>query len=114
MRRQENVVEAAHQLVVAVEDPVREDPEHLFRQGIFGDAVVVVESGLCAPANVEHGKHVVFGPVQDIGQFGPIVHFFEGQQFHRRAGDDEAVELLAAHLREGFVMGDQVFGGDIL
>ena len=57
---------------------------------------------------------MALGPVQDVGQFRPVIHFFEGQQFHRRAGDDEAVELLAAHLGEGFVVGDQVFGGDVL
>ena len=57
---------------------------------------------------------MLFGPIQDVGQFGPVVHFFEGQQFHRRAGDDKAVELLAAHLGKGFVVGDQVLGRDVL
>jgi hypothetical protein len=44
----------------SVLDAVREDAEHLGRQRVLGDAKLVIQPGLRAPADVEGGKDVVW------------------------------------------------------
>ena len=114
MRRQEYIIETAHEFVVALQNAVLENPEHFAGKLILWDSIAMVKSRLCAPANVECTKNVRIRPIHDIDEFGPIIHFFKGKQFHRRAGDDETVEFLTAHLRKRFVMIDQVLLRDIL
>ena len=45
-------------------------------------------------------------PVEDAREFVPIGDLLEGQQFDRRAGDDEAVKLAVCDLVPGIVETD--------
>ena len=57
---------------------------------------------------------VGFRPVENALEFVPVGHVLERQQLHRRAGNDEAVELAILHLVPGLVEGDEVFLGGVL
>ena len=54
----ENIVEAPEELTVAHLSPVGEDAEHLMVKGILGYTVVIVETCLCSPADIQGGKDV--------------------------------------------------------
>lgn len=109
----EPVVKPAHQGRGALDHAVGEDAVHLLGQGIFLDAVAVEEAGLRGPADVHRGKDVVRGPVHDGGQLFPVADFRKLHLLHRRAGDDQAVEVLLAHLVKGFVERLQVLQGRV-
>ena len=104
----ELVVEAAQQVGVRPGDPVPEHAEHLALENVLGHAVEVVQRRLGAPADVEAAEHVLLGPLDDAGQFVPVVHLLEGHGLDRRAGDDQPVELLALDLVPGVIEVDQV------
>ena len=86
-----------------------EDAEHLVRQVIFGNAVVVIQSRLSAPANIKRGLGVRLRPIHDLREFLPIIHFLERHLLHGRAGDDETVEFFVLDLIEGGVVIQQMF-----
>ena len=104
----EDIVEAAHQLVVAIEDAVMEDAKHLLGQQVLGNSVAMVQSGLRAPTYIQGSEHVGFSPIKDVLELRPVIHLCELQLLHRRAGDDQPIELLTANLGKRFVMVDQV------
>ena len=54
-----------------------EHAENLLGQLVFGNAVVIVDAGLRAPADMERGVHVRSRPRHDAGELIPIVHVFE-------------------------------------
>ena len=54
-----------------------------------------------------------FAPLHDLAKLRPVVHLFEVHQFHRRTGDDQAVEGPVPHAGEGFVEGQHVGLGGI-
>ena len=85
------------------------DPEELLRQQLFLDAVVIVQSRLSTPADMEGGMDVGLAPLHNLGQLLPVVHLLKGQILHRRAGDDHAVEFPILQLVEGLVEGQQMF-----
>ena len=114
MGREEPIVEPAHQRRGALDHLVGEHAEHLLGQLVLGHAVVIVDAGLGAPADVQRGVHVGLRPLHDLAEFRPVVHFFEFQPLHRRPGDDKAVEVLVAHRVEGGVEGLQMLGGRVL
>ena len=51
-----------------------EDAEDLLGQRLLGGAVVIVQSGLGTPTDVEGGVDVGAGPVHDLAQLVPVVH----------------------------------------
>ena len=93
--------------------PVLEHARHLGGQLVFGHAIVVIDAGLCAPADMQRGMHVRARPVHDAAQLGPIVHVFEIEQLHGRAGDDHAVEVLVGDVVERAVERLQVLLGHV-
>ena len=66
--------------------------EHLFRHSVFGNAVVVVQARLRAPADVEGGKYVCSWPAKNSAQLVPVIHILKSHHFHRRACNDQPVE----------------------
>ena len=74
----------------------------------------MVQAGLRSPADVQVGVDVGLGPIHDALQFRPVIHLLERQVLHRRAGDDQAVELLAFDLPERLVMVEQVLFRGVL
>ena len=113
----EHLIKAAHQRVCRTGDPVLEHAEHLFRQQLLAHAVVVVQPGLCAPADMEGGIDVRFAEVHDLAQLIPVVHLLKIHGLHRRAGDDHAVVAVVLHLVKGLVkglkMGSRHMGGRV-
>jgi hypothetical protein len=53
-------------------------------------------------------------PVHQLDELGPVVDVLERQLLDRRAGDDEAVEALVAHLAERRVVLEQVLRRGVL
>ena len=88
--------------------------EELLLQRIFGDAVVVKQSRLGPPADVEGGVDVGGGPVHDPAQLRPVVHVGEVVVLHRGAGDNHAVVLPVLDLVKGGVEGGQVVRVSVL
>jgi len=108
----EHIVKALEKPVVFTSGSVGENPREFGGERIFFDAVVVVESGLGAPADMQSGGDVGEGPVHDAGEFVPVSDLFKGHGFHGGAGDDEAVELFVAYIVKGFVeFGEMLDGG---
>ena len=99
--------------MVVLPAPVGEDAEEFFVQGVLFHAEVVVKPRLRAPADVEGGVDVRLRPFHDLAKFVPVLHLLKLEVFHRRAGDDEAVEALVFYVLEGLVEGEQVFGADV-
>src|SRR3546814_18475805 len=81
--------------------PVGEHAEALLRELVLGDAMEVVERRLGAPAEREEPVHVGLRPVEYASQLVPVHDLLEGKLLNRRAGDDEAVELLLADRQIG-------------
>ncbi len=103
MGRVENIVKAPEKPIGGLVDGMGENARELARQGLLGNAVKMIQTGLRAPADVKSRMDVLFGVVHDVGQFVPVVHLFKGELFHRRARNDHAVEGTVAYLRKGLV-----------
>ena len=67
VRDVKNIVETAQQTAAGAQDFMREDAEHFFGERAFGNAVIVPQGGLRAPADEHGGIDVGFGPVEDLG-----------------------------------------------
>ena len=63
VRDVKRIVKPTEEDALFIFDPVRKDAEQLFRQGLLGNAVMVVQPGLGRPADVKGGVDVLFGPV---------------------------------------------------
>ena len=87
-----------------------EHTEHLAGQVVFWDAIAVIEPCLGSPANIQGGLNVRLDPVEYLRELIPIIHLLEGHLLDGRAGDDQTVEFLAAHIVEGQVVMQQVVG----
>ena len=89
-------------------------PEQLFRQWVLLDAVVIIQSRLGSPADVEGGVYMGFAPLHDPAQLRPVVHVLKGHLFDGSPGDDHAVKFPVLQLVEGLVEGQQMFLGGVL
>ena len=96
-----------------IDDVVAEDAEGLFRHAVAARAVEMVQRRLRAPADEHRPMHVGLRPIHDVEHFRPVPHLLEGQVGDWRAGDDEAVELVPAHLVPGLVEGGQIVLGRV-
>ena len=103
VRHIENIVQSTHEWVIRVERMVRKNAEHLFFQRILGNAVVVIQPGLRAPADMEGGIHVCFAPFHNFAELFPIIHLFKGEMLHRRAGNNHAVKFFLAYIVKDLV-----------
>ena len=110
----EHIVKAPEQGGALAHHGVGEDAEELLAQVVLGDLIMVVQTGLGAPADVQGGMDVGLGPLHDLAQLIPVVHVGEVQVFYGGAGDDHAVVLLVFDLVKGSIEGGQVAGVGIL
>ena len=113
MGNPELVVKSPEEDEVGILHRVLEHAEQLFVQQFLLNAVVVVQTGLCAPADVQGGMGVGLAPLHDLAQLGPIVHLFEVHQLHRRTGDDHTVKGAVLHLIKGLVKGQHMLLGGV-
>ena len=108
VRRSERVVEPAHQRRRRLHHFVVEHAEQLVLQLVLGDAVMVVDAGLRAPADVEGAVHMSLAPFHYFAEFFPVFHFFEGKKFYRSAGYNETVEVAVLYFIESLVKGEEM------
>ena len=104
----EHLIKAAHQRVGGSDDPVLEHAEHLGRQQLLADAVVVVQARLRAPADMQGGIDIRLAEIHDLAQLRPVIHLLKVHGLHRSAGDDHAVVAVMLHLVEGLIKGLQM------
>jgi hypothetical protein len=67
--------------------------EELLRQLVLFDAVMVVQTGLCAPADVQRGMNMGLAPFHNLTKLFPIVYLFEFHLFNRCTGNNHTVIL---------------------
>ena len=77
-----------------------EHPEHLLVERVFRYVVEMIESGLCSPADITRGLHIVGSPVEHLRQLVPVFHLAVVHLLKRSAGDNQSVVLLVLHLAE--------------
>ena len=68
------------------------DTKQLLRQLSLVNTIIMVESGLRRPADMQGGSHMGLRPVQDLTGLLPVIHLFKGDIFHRCSGDDQSIE----------------------
>ena len=100
VRHVERVVETAEQRQGRVHNLLAEDAELLCRQLVLRHSVVIVESGLCRPADVECTLYVGVSPSEYLRKFLPVAHVLKLKMFYRRTRHDESVELLVLQFVE--------------
>ena len=114
VRHVEHVVESSEDRVQRLQRMMFEDAEHLFLERIFRHAIVVVESRLRRPADIERRGHVCACPVEYFRNLIPVAHLFEVHLLHGRPCDNHAVILLVPHEFEVRIESLHVFDGRIL
>ena len=110
----EYVIKAPEQGRAGFQHLVVINAEELFGQGALFHTIVIVQPGLGAPADVQGGMDMGFGPLHDRAQLVPIVHLAEIQVFHGSAGDDQTVVAFLPHLLEGSIEGIQMIAVCVL
>jgi hypothetical protein len=58
---------------------------------------------------MERGLNIRLCPVEDLCEFVPVIHFFEGHLLHRRTRDDQPIEFFMANIVEREIMIEQMF-----
>ena len=109
VRHEELIVEAAEELLVLDAEVMLVDAEDLLWHLVLRDAVVVVEAGLRAPADVERRVDMRLAPLHDLRDLIPVGDFLEWHHLNGRARDDHAIVLLVADFCERAVELRQVF-----
>ena len=90
------------------------DTEQLLRQLSLVNTVIMVESGLRSPADMQGGIDVVLAPLHNLAQLIPIIDFLKGQKLHRCASNNHSIVAFALHLIEGLIKGIQMGLGRVL
>ena len=110
----EEIVEAAEDGQLRLDDPLGEDAKLLLLERILGDAIIIVESGLGSPADVERALHVGLCPVEDGLHLVPVGDVLEGELLYGGARDNHTVELLRLQHLEVLIEHHHVLYGRIL
>ena len=113
LRDEEYVVEATEKHRGFMFYDMRKYTEHLFRNAVFFDSVMVIKPRLRAPTNVESAVYVRFAPFHNFAKFLPIVHFFKRHMFDGRARNDHSVEITVFYVLERFIKGQQMLLRDV-
>ena len=108
VRRTEQIIKAAHQRFVREQHVMLENTAHFMRKLILWDTVMVIKTGLRAPADVQGGMNVRFRPFHDFNQLVPVLDLLERHQLDRCAGDDKTVVFLVANVVKGLVERQEV------
>ena len=66
--RVKHIIKAPKEGGASPEGLVGEYAEELFRQTVFGDAVMIVQACLRTPADMQGGMYVGLGPLHDLAQ----------------------------------------------
>src|SRR4051812_25814090 len=82
---------------------MRKDAELLLSQYALLQSMKMEQRRLRSPADGKAAMHIALCPVEDRPQFRQIEHIAIIEPLDRRAGDDEAIEMLLAHIAPGTV-----------
>lgn len=83
MGGKEKFVKTAHQRMLWLQRSMFKHAEHLLRQRIFGNPIMMIERRLGAPTDVKCRINVGFRPIHKSAQFRPVIHFLKWHLFHR-------------------------------
>ena len=100
MRCKEHIVESAYQRNLTVHHFMPEKTEHLLIKFAFFQSIVVVESCLCSPAQINGGGNMGVCPVHDLYQFLPVVYLFEFHLLYRSTCDDHSIVFVIFQFRK--------------
>ena len=114
MRHIEYIVKASCDYALFTLNLMREDAEELLVKLYFGYAVMIIESGLSAPADMENGVNMSFAPFHYFTKLIPILNLFEGQMLNRRSGDDHSVKVSVFYIIENLIESEQMLLARIL
>ena len=67
------------------------------------DAVMIVQAGLRSPADVERRVYVSLGPLHDLAELIPVLHFLELEMLYRSSRYDHAVIVIALDLIKSLI-----------
>ena len=109
MRREEKPVKASNQRMRWLQDLVFKHAEHLLRQRVFGNPIMMIERCLSAPTDMKGRINMGFRPIHESAQFRPVIHFLKGHLLHRCAGNNETVKTFLLNISKGFVKFQQMF-----
>ena len=87
-----------------------EDAEHLFVQGNLIYLIVMIETRLGTPTNMECAGDVFAAPVHYLGEFVPVVHGLEVHLLHGGTSDNHAIVATVADLVEGLIERAEMVG----
>ena len=108
VRCAEDIIKAAQQRLLRQQNMVLENAGHFLGEHVLRNTVVIIQTGLSSPADVQRGMNVRFSPVHNLGQFLPVFDFLERHGLHRCTGDDKTVILLVADIVECLVKGEKM------
>ena len=108
VRCAEDIIKAAQQRLLRQQNMVLENTGHFLGQHVLRNTVVIIQTGLRPPADVQRGMNVRFSPVHDLGQFLPVFDFLKRHGLYRRTGDDKTVIFLVADIVERLVEGEKM------
>ena len=91
-----------------------EYPEYFLVHLHLIDPIMIIDPCLSAPAQMQRRSHMGLTPFHDLLQFFPVIYFLERDLFHRRAGNNKSIELLASDLTEFLIKLIQMTGRRIL
>lgn len=111
--RAEDVIEAAHKRDTEIRHLMMEHAEHLLGQRILVNPVVVIESGLRTPANVQSAGYVCSAPVHYLAQLVPIVNLAKRHLLNGRACNDQTVISLVLDIVENLIERAEMLGRSV-
>ncbi|MPM17624.1 hypothetical protein SDC9_64021 [bioreactor metagenome] len=103
MRNAEYFVKTAGEFCL-LDEPMFIYPGEFPWQRIFFDPIMVIQTGLRAPADMHGGGNVRFAPLHDPRKLFPIIDFLKREVLYRRAGNDHAVKEPALYLGKRLVV----------
>lgn len=108
LRDEVAVVKAAEERVVIHCEAVLVDAEELVGEDALLYPIVTVEPCLRRPTEMQGGEDVGIRPFEVFHHLRPVLDFFVGHLFDRRAGDDEAIVFLILDVIESEIVLRQV------
>ena len=108
MRDPKFIVKTAEQDRPLMHDLVAEDAEHFLIQQHFPYAVMMIQSRLRTPTDMQCAVDMGTAPIHDLAEFLPVFHLFELHLFDRRAGDDHPVVIFVFYFIKGLIETDHM------
>ena len=96
VRNIEYIIKTAYERFLSFMYPVLKNTEHLLVKRLLIDTVMIIDPGLCTPADMQGRSNVILGPFHYLTEFIPVRHLFKFHLLDRSAGYDHSV-IFALH-----------------